>query len=310
MAPTPPPGANRGLRTALYVTVLLAICAYLSYGGASHTGLVGWLTALQIQLFGSASDNLSIGLPAAVAVSLLVALARRFDPRVLTAVPARPAPGSDGRPPALRWRPLLGMAAVPVLLSLPIYYFVQHRAEADEHRAIVPLDLISQPNAPVPADTKYVRLQAVFQTDYQYVLEQTSYGRVEKTDRYVPLTGPDWQPNQPVRFFLDTSTSAYFDAANQRTLSFDDTTPFPGTFAGELSSGVLPTVARLDFEKQGLRLADSYYLLDLMYLPNGQLPSAVSQQYWLIPVFGAILGFAILLGGGLSRLIRRSRGPA
>lgn len=57
------------------MAVLLAICAYLSDGAVSHTGLVGWLTALQIQLSGSASDNLPIGLPAVVVISLLAVLA-------------------------------------------------------------------------------------------------------------------------------------------------------------------------------------------------------------------------------------------
>lgn len=64
------------------------------------------------------------------------------------------------------------------------------------------------------------------------MLSETSYSQVRKTDRCVSLTGPDWQPGQPVRFFLDTSTDAYFDEANQRSIVFDQTTAFPAVFMG------------------------------------------------------------------------------
>ena len=52
---------------------------------------------------------------------------------------------------------------------------MQHQAERDESRPVVPLDLVAQPNAPVPPAAKYARLHAVLQPDYQYVLQETSY---------------------------------------------------------------------------------------------------------------------------------------
>jgi hypothetical protein len=150
----------------------------------------------------------------------------------------------------------------------------------------------------------------VFQSDYQYVLRETSYSQVRKTDRYVPLTGPDWQPGQPVRFFLDTSTDVYFDEANQRSILFDQATPFPATFSGQLHPNALPTVVRRAFAQHRLTVAEPHYVLENLYMPAGRPPRAASQQYWLILVLGIGLGAAMLVGGGIGLLIRRRRGVA
>jgi hypothetical protein len=110
----------------------------------------------------------------------------------------------------------------------------------------------------------------VFQSDYQYVLRETSDSQVRKTDRYVPLTGPDWQPGQPGRFFLDTSTDVYFDEANQRSILFDQATPFPATFSGQLHPNALPTVVRRAFAQHRLTVAEPHYVLENLYMPAGR----------------------------------------
>lgn len=310
MMPTPPPASPRcKLLVSLYFGYLLLVGGYLLYSTFTQTGLGGWLLAQELEWFGSASLKLTILLALAVAMLGPLLLVAPFLPkgqRAQLAGPLLPPPAAK----PISWQQLFVMGLVPPLLALPTYYYVQRQAERDESRPVVPLDLVARPDAPVPADAKYARLQAVFQADYQYLLQETSYSQVRKTDRYVPLTGPDWQPGQPVRFFLDTSTDAYFDEANQRTLSFDEATPFPATFSGQLHPGALPTVVQREFARHRVTAAEPHYVLENIYMPNGQPPRAAAQQYWLIAVLGVGLGAAILVGGGIGLLIRRRRGPA
>jgi len=310
MSPTPPPASpRRKLLVALYVGYLVLVGGYLTYGTFTQTGLGGWVLAQELEWFGSASQKLTVLLPLAVAMVLPLLLLAPFLPKGERAQLAGPLlPRPPARP--ISWPQLLLLGLVPPLVALPTYYYLQRQAERDESRPVVALDLVARPDTPVPADTKYARLQAVLQADYQYVLQETSYSQVRKTDRYVPLTGPDWQPGQPVRFFLDTSTDAYFDEANQRSIVFDQATPFSVTFSGQLHPNALPTVVRRAFGQYRVTAAEPHYVLENLYMPNGQPPRAASQQYWIIPVLGLGLGAAILVGGGIGLLIRRRRGLA
>lgn len=310
MTPTSSPASPRRKRlVALYFFYLVVVGGYLTYGTFTQTGLGGWVLAQELEWFGSASQQLTVLLPLAVAMVLPLLLLAPFLPKGERAQLAGPLlPRSSAKP--VSWQLLLVLGLVPPLVALPTYYYVEHQAERDENRPVVPLSLLAHPDTPIPADTRFVRLQAVFQADYQYVLQETSYSQVRKTDRYVPLTGPDWRPGQPVRFFLDTSTDAYIDEASQRSIAFDHATPFPVTFSGQLHPNALPLVVRRAFARQRVAAAEPHYVLENLYMPNGQPPRAASQQYWLILVLGLGLGAAILVGGGIGLLIRRQRGQA
>jgi len=308
MTPAPAPASpRRKLLVMLYVGYLLVVGGYLTYGTFTQTGLGGWVLAQELEWFGSASQKLTVLLCLVVAMVLPLLLLAPWLPKGERARLAGPLlPPQAARP--IGWQQLLVFGLVPPLLALPTYYYVQRQAERDESRSVVPLNLLAHPEAAVPADTKFARLQAVFQADYQYVLQETSYSQVRKTDRYVPLTGPDWQPGQPVRFFLDTSTDAYFDEASRRSIVFDQATPFAVTFSGQLHPNTLPLVVQRAFAQQRVMAAEPHYVLENLYMPNGQPPRAASQQYWLIAVLGLGLGAAILVGGGVGLLIRRRRG--
>jgi len=305
--PTPPPASpRRKLLVALYFVYLLLVGGYLTYGTFQQTGLGGWVLAQELEWFGSASLKLTVLLPLVIAMVLPLLLLAPFLPKGERAQLGGPLlPRQPARP--ISWQQLLMLGLAPPLVALPTYYYVQRQAERDESRPVVSLNLMARPAPPVLADTKFAQLQAVFQANYQYVLQETSYGQVRKTDRYVPLTGPDWQPGQPVRFFLDTSTDAYFDEANQRSIVFDQATAFPATFRGQLHPNSLPVVVRRAFAKHRITAAEPHYVLENLYMPNGQPPRAASQQYWIILVLGIGLGGAILVGGGIGLLIRRQR---
>jgi hypothetical protein len=309
MTPAPPASPRRKLLVALYFVYLLLVGGYLTYGTFTQTGLGGWVLAQELEWFGSASQRLTVLLPLVVAMVLPLLLLAPFLPKGERAQLAGPLlPQQSAQP--ISWKQLLVLGLAPPLVALPTYYYVQRQAEHDENRPVVSIDLVARPDTPVVATTKFVRLQAVLQTDYQYVLRETSYSQVRKTDRYIPLTGPSWQPGQPVHFFLDTSTDAYFDEANQRSILFDQATPFPATFSGQLHPNALPLVVQRAFAQHRVTAAEPHYVLENLYMPNGQPPRAASQQYWLILVLGIGLGAAILVGGGIGLLIRQRRSLA
>ena len=305
MQPTPPI-AGRRLKTLFYALYFVGTLGYVFYSAFSGTGLGGWLTALQIRFFGSASDSITVlGLFILAWLPLLLLL--RYDPQGVDILTKQPRP-PDGRPQGITFGLLARIAVALPLLAVPVYLWLQHQAEIDERRPVYPLNLVDNPNPPVPADAKFVHLNGAFQANYQYILTETTNGRPTKTDRYVPLTGAGWQPGEPVRFFLDTSTSYYYDPANQRSINLDQTAPFLGTFDGELGQGNLPTVVRQEFERQHLKLAESPYVLDFASSYGGHPPTAESHAYHLILWLGLGAGAAVLVGGGLGLALRRARG--
>lgn len=310
MSPVPPPvSPRRKLLVSLYVAWVLLAGSYLLYSTTSQTGIGGWVLAQQLEWFGSASLDLAAPLAILLVLLLPLLLATLLLPKSeLAQLTGPPLPRQPAAP--ITWPKLLAMAAVPPLLALPTYFYMQHQAERDQNRPVVPIDLLARPAAPVPPDTKFVRLQAILQADYQYTLQETSNGQVRKTDRYVPLTGPNWRPGQPVRFFLDTSTDGYYDEASRRTIIFASTPPVSAAFSGELHAGTLPTVVRREFARHQVEAADLHYVLEDLYMPAGRPPSAAAHQYWFIPTLGIGLGVAIALGGGLGLFIRRRRGLA
>ena len=68
-------------------------------------------------------------------------------------------------------------------------------------------------------------------------------------------------------------------------------------------------VVQRAFARHRVVAAEPYYVLENVYMPNGQPPRAAAQQYWLIRMLGVGLGGAILVGGGLGMIIRRRRQP-
>lgn len=307
----PPPTSTprQPLKTALYVAYFVLAVAYMSYSLLTQTGLCGWLTAWQIRLFGSASDKATALLAILVLLVPPLALASRFDRRGLAAAAGQPVPGAGVPARPATFRALAIMAAVPALLAVLGYFWLKTQAEHNAQQPVHQLNLIEQPAATLPAEAKYAIVQGVAQPEYQYVLQETRYGKVEKTDRYLPLTGPDWRPGQPVQLLWDTSIDAYYDETSHTSADLDHSSAFPGTFSGDLGLA-LPTVVRQEFEHQGLHLAESVYVLHQQYFVNGRPVDYDSSTYYLLPWLGLGLSAAILLGGGIGLAIRRARGLA
>ena len=305
MSPTPP-SPPRGPKTFLYILGAVAALGYVCYSTFTNTGLGGWLMALQIQLFGSANEKLTVLVLAMGVLGVISAVAQRFDPVGFAAFmqprPAGPAPTKQAQT-----KLLVIIAAVPVLLAVPAYFWLEHQAQVDEHRPVYSLDLVNNPAVPVPADAKFVHLSGVFQAAYQYILTETDNGVVTATNRYAPLTGVDWKPGEPVRFFLDTSTGYYYAPDASQQINLDQTSAFPGVFDGELSPEHLPTVVRQHFEQHQLRIAAEAYVLDLTGSYGNRPPTADSHSYYLILWFGGALSVVILLVGGLALAIRQAR---
>ena len=127
---------------------------------------------------------------------------------------------------------------------------------------------------------------------------------------YAPLTGSDWTPEQPIRFFINTTLSGHFDAQTRRFNSFSERGAMAVTFHGQLTRNSLPTFVKNNYLRNGLLIESPYFVMDQMTFVDGRIPSAAEREkYYQIPIFGLVLSMGILVGGGIGLAIRRLRRP-
>jgi hypothetical protein len=125
---------------------------------------------------------------------------------------------------------------------------------------------------------------------------------------YAPLTGSGWTQERPVRFFINTTFSGYFDAQTRRFSSFPERGAVAATFDGKLTRDGLPTFVENEYKRTGLLIESPYFVLDRMSFVDGRIPSAADrEQYYVIPILGVGLSMAVLVGGGIGLAIRKLR---
>jgi hypothetical protein len=208
----------------------------------------------------------------------------------------------------ISWKSLLIISLAPPLIALPVYYVLTRMDQKDQQREVYKVDLNRESSLP-SGDVKFVQLTGVVQLDYQYRLEsKASAGSSAKTNTYAPLTGSGWTRERPIRFFINTTFSGYSDAQTGRFSSFPERGAVTVTFDGQLTRNGLPTFVENEYQRGGLLIESPYFVMDRMSFVDGRIPSAAErQQYYLIPILGAGLGMAILVGGSIGLTIRKLR---
>jgi hypothetical protein len=180
--------------------------------------------------------------------------------------------------------------------------------QKDQQREVYKVDL--NRDSPFPSgDVKFVQLTGVVQLDYQYRVKKKSNVRsLDSENTYAPLTGSGWTKGQPIRFFINTTFTGYFDEQTGRFNSFPERGAVAANFDGQLTRNGLPTFVSDEYQRSGLLIEFPYFVMDRMSFANGRVPSAAEQQsYYLIPILGVILSMAILFGGGIGLAIRKFR---
>jgi hypothetical protein len=290
---------------ALYVIALGFYFIY--YNNGLDTGLPGYISALQIDLFGSAYDKITIGL--AMAIFLI-------PPLVLVAVIKKPgrAPREPGTKPPPGWAEnLVAAGVVGAVVAVGAHFFLGHEIEVNSSAKIYQVDL-SDESKKLPDDAKYVSVVGQVQDDYLYVIETVNGSRTESAKLYVPITGRTWTPDQPItyvaRLSYGYSTSPAKDGKDL-DYSIDETVGNPARpFAAEISKSGVPLAVAHGYEKEAnLKLADTLYLLDQTEFPGGKPRDKYRDIEpflpWLIPAGLPVSGILLLIGVVGLRLRRR-----
>lgn len=282
-------------------------CSYFVYSMIMKTGLWGYLIDVQFRLFGVAYDKLNIVLAILVIgapASLILSRIKKIESSKADGI-AKDSP-TNARSKPMSIKSLLIIAVSPTLIAVPLYFILTRMSQKDQQREVYKVDLNRDSTLP-SGDVKYVRLKGVVQMDYQFRLEEKS--RVESLANkttYAPLTGMGWTKGQPIRFFIDTTFTGYFNEQTGQFSSFPERGAVAVTLDGQLDRNGLPTFVTNEYQRNGLLIESPYFVLDRMSFVNGRVPSAASlQAYYLIPILGVLLSLAILVGGGIGLVIRK-----
>jgi hypothetical protein len=301
--------SNLKLIKAANHTYLGAVFCYAMYSLFTETGLCGYLMDLQFQWFGVAYQKMTalvaimiLGAPGGVVSSYI----KRKEASIAGAT--NKAWPQGARSQSISWKVLLILSVAPTLIALPTYYVLIWMDQKDQQREIYKADLNRESELP-PGDVKFVQLTGVVQLDYQYrVEEKSNTGSRASANTYIPLTGSGWTKEKPIRFFMNTTFTGYFDTQTKRSGSFSEQGVAAATVDGKLTQNGLPTYVEKEYQRAGLLIDSPYYVMDRMSFDNGRIPSkAQSQQYHLIPILGVGFSLALLVGGSIGLGIRKLR---
>jgi len=298
------------VKIANYIYMAAAF-GYFMYSLITETGLYGYLMDVQFRWFGVAYNKftmlIAILILMAPAALIFTYIQRKEAPAVDAAKKSAPANFLLRR---VTWKSLLILSLAPPLIALPVYYALIWMDQKDQQREVYKVDLNRESTLP-SGDVKFVHLTGVVQLDYKYRLgRESSAGSSGRTKMYAPLTGSDWTPEQPIRFFINTTLSGHFDAQTRRFNSFSERGAMAVTFHGQLTRNSLPTFVKNNYLRNGLLIESPYFVMDQMTFVDGRIPSAAEREkYYQIPIFGLVLSMGILVGGGIGLAIRRLRRP-
>ena len=262
--------------------------AYVFHSETDGQGIVGWVTDVAVQRFGTASTDLClvaamvIGMIPIGLVFRLIALV--LGVRLIRPFRRRPGEMPAGTPSQIRRGAVLG--AIGVLAAAGLLTAVT--LPRNDRAPAVPLEVAAADTA-VPANG--VRVAAIGTPRPELAggyRETSSQSQRAKIFRYIPLTPKDWTPDRPVRFFL-AETQSSEDASSQGILAV------PGLdhrtrYDGRLRRNALPTLARSALEHQSVRVAETYWVIS-----NDTSP--MWTRTMMIGVIGFALALALMLTG-------------
>lgn len=258
--------------------------AYVLHSEVSGQGIVGWVTDLAVQQFGTASTNLCLLAALAIGVipiGIVFRLAARAFGVVLVA-PRGTLPA--GTPAQIRRRAVLGGIAI-LLAAAGLVAIVLPRPAGSPP---VPVDLDDAGNA-APPDAQRVAVMGTPRPGLAAGYRETSDTSSSTTiHRFIPLTPKTWAPGTPVRFFL-AQTERSDDAHRESILAL------PGSdgrtrYEGHLRRNAMATLARGAFERNGVRIAEPYWVI-------GNDSEQTMGMVLLISCLGFALGLATILTG-------------
>lgn len=262
--------------------------AYGAYGLFTGTGLSGWMTKLQFDLFDVAYEKLTILLSLLVLL-IPLGIARYWLGKKNLIEKA----GEEDEPfnatvwikslSVPVWAGLLAAALLPAITGYAAYSYYYALNQKELQEKIYDVDLNRDPAVEI-GDAHYVRLRGVLQEDLTYTIEkETSYSKNDtRAERYTPLTADAWDESVPVRFIYYSPS-----AVLSKFPSWLGREPEP-VFDGVITDATLPVYVRSEYEKAGLKLAGDVRVVRSEYFIDGKIPDRFRDSYANIFLYGGI----------------------
>ncbi len=282
----------------------VAAVAYAVHGLVTGTGLVGWLNALQQDLFGAYSLKVSaivviFGLMVAGvgAWSLLMRATGRGDDGAMArlmfgarAVPDRPRPVSA----RLLWRVCLGLVLATWIFGYAAMRWMAAEQRADAQASYEPVLLVD--GAPLPhPQGRHLRLQGRLLSDQVLTHRSGSGGSAREDYQLVPVAAPGWRPGQAVGYVIQVQHLQLLPGQRPAPLRLMGEPPAAADALLARVDGAVPVAAAQAFRQQGVMLAPDAQLLH--WVPSrGDRPDVHASPAEDLQVF-------LWIAGGVSVLL-------
>ena len=264
------------------------VLAYSAYGFSTGTGLRGWITKLQFDLFGAAYDKVTLISTMLVLLIPLGIVRYWLEKKNLIGKAAE-----NGEPfNAAAWikslsapmlAALFAAALLPAMLGYGIYSYYYALNQKELQEKIYDIDLNRNPNVEI-GDAHYVRLRGKLHEDLTYTVEQkTGYSKNDpQAERYTPLTAENWNESAPVRFIYYSQGVVLSKFPNRFGRE-------PETvYGGKVTDATLPVDVRGEYEKVGPKLAENIRVVRSEYFIEDKIPDRFRDTYSHIFLYGGI----------------------
>jgi hypothetical protein len=243
--------------TILFGIGMAAWCAYVLSGWYAYTGAWRWLAEWEIQQFGSYREKATLLILIATPLVLLNAPILIINIIRPGTVPyqllGRPSFGSRSK--SVGPGPVLAVILVlAVVVGSTAGVLAYLRGQTPT--TFETIDLAG----PATPTSRHIVLSGVARTDAILVFRKTLSGTTT-SETYIPITAPNWRMGEPVSFFLLPHTSVYTGAGGFQNYA-PSTPPFAIKQSGTVFSDGLPGVVRTEYERRGLAMAPTVYVLD------------------------------------------------
>lgn len=266
----------------------ILVFAYGAYGLFTGTGLSGWMTKLQFDLFGVAYEKLTV-----ILTMLLLLIPLGIARYCLEKTNLIAKATENGEPfdtavwikslSAPRFAALFAAALLPAILGYGIYSYYYALNQKELQEKIYDVDLNSKSNA-ITGKEIYVRLRGKLREDLTYTVEkETGYSKRDtQAERYTPLTAENWDESVPVRFVYYSQ-----GVVLSKLPSWFGREPEP-VFDGKITDTALPVYVRGEYEKVGLKLASDVRVVRSERFIDDQIPDRFRESYAHIFLYGGI----------------------
>jgi len=263
---------------------------YAIYSVETGTGPGGWLVDLQLQWRGSYGTKLTL---LVTWVLVVVAMTPLWIGLAVLLARLGPAPGAAPAQPRQAAAPSGAPVSLAVLSGVFLVvagcvvggggFLVLHVLhERESGHVFEPVRLVQGQTGAAPS-AQYLAIEGVAQPKLIYGIGKR--GEHSRKDYYVPITAPAWSPTEAVRYVLVIKDRRGALGPNEVS----------GPFHVVAEAGRVPQFVRSAYEKEGLKMDRSSYLVERRPVDNGKVARRADGEEGFLVGGGLVAALGLLM---------------